>query len=158
MKLKRSLIALLLLVAAAAGVLHADAQMAGVYTNQVINNPSGTAYVGGLNLDGGNGAANGLCFGASASCTPIKLIFFIDISITPGSQATITCAPQSFTVTGVTTSDYVVLMQYPATGNGTGYGVSRVTAANTVAQTVCNPTAGALTPAAGIFTYMVVRR
>lgn len=81
----------------------------------------------------------------------------ITSSQTPGSQATITCAPQSFTVTGVAVNDQVILVSFPATGNGTGYGTAQVTAANTIAQTICNPTAGALTPAAGVFTYLVIK-
>lgn len=76
-------------------------------------------------------------------------------AVTPGSQAANTCAPQSFTVTGVIASDRVVLVLFPATGNATGYGAAAPSAANTVAQTVCNPTAGALTPAAGNFTYLI---
>jgi len=78
-------------------------------------------------------------------------------SITPGSQAANSCAEQSFAVTGVVTNDKVFLSNYPATGNATGYGAARVTAANTVGQAAGNPTAGALQPASGTFTYMAVR-
>jgi hypothetical protein len=159
MKLKTKVLATLAALVAVAGlaVLPASSQWQQIYTN-AISNASGGTNVGLLNIDGGSGATNGVTIGSSSLATPIKGVFFIDSAQTPGSQATITCAPQSFTVTGVTTADQVVLVQWPATGNGTGYGVSHVTATNTIAQVVCNPTAGSLTPAAGTFTYMVVRR
>lgn len=81
----------------------------------------------------------------------------IQASITPGSQAANTCATQAFTVTGVAATDQVVLVLAPTTGNATGYGASFNGGANTVNQVVCNPTAGALTPAAGTFIYLVTK-
>jgi len=109
---------------------------------------------------GGNvgavGSISGNSFAVGSGTVILKLTVFTP-SITPGSQAANSCAEQSFAVTGVATNDKVFLSNYPATGNATGYGAARVTAANTVGQVVCNPTAGALQPASGTFTYTAVR-
>lgn len=79
----------------------------------------------------------------------------VSVSITPASVGAATSAEQTFTVPGVIPGDYV-----DATGvtqNGIGIGQARVTAANTVGIRFVNATAGALTPTAGIYTFLVVR-
>lgn len=80
------------------------------------------------------------------------------VAFTPGSQAANTCAPQTVTVTGLVVGDRVLLGDYPATGNALGYGAVKVSAADSVALTICNPTAGALTAAAGNFSFLVFPR
>ncbi len=77
-------------------------------------------------------------------------------TITPASVATIVSAEQTFTVNGLATTD-AVFISPPATGNGTMVGTARVSAANTIAITYTNPTAGNLTPAAGIVRILAVR-
>ena len=77
-------------------------------------------------------------------------------TITPASVATVTTAEQTFTVNGLSTRD-AVFVSPPATGNSTMAGQARVSAANTLAITYTNPSAGNLTPAAGIVRILAVR-
>lgn len=77
-------------------------------------------------------------------------------TITPASVATIVCAEQTFTVTGLKTTD-AVFVSPAATGNATSMTQARVSAANTLALMYCNPTAGALTPGAGTYKIISVR-
>lgn len=74
-------------------------------------------------------------------------------TITPGSVAAAVAAEQTFTVTGLRTTDAVHVIP-AATGNATGVASARVSAANTLAITFVNPTAGALTPGAGTYTIL----
>lgn len=77
-------------------------------------------------------------------------------TITPASVAADLCAEQSFTVTGLTTADKVFFNPV-ATGNATWAGQVRVSAADTLAVTYCNPTAGALTPGSGTAAIVALR-
>lgn len=77
-------------------------------------------------------------------------------SLTPVSVAAATAAEQTFTVTGLTTADKVIVNPN-ATGAGVALASARVSAANTLALTYVNPTAGALTPAAGTYTIVAIR-
>ena len=78
-------------------------------------------------------------------------------TITPASVATIVCAEQTFTVTGLVAATDKVLYNPPATGNATSAAQVRVSADNTLAVMYCNPTAGALTPGAGTATIIAYR-
>lgn len=78
----------------------------------------------------------------------VSKVAYYTATVTPASVAANVCAEQTFTVTGLTTSD-VVFINPVATGNATSAGQARVSAANTIAITYCNPTAGGLTPGAG---------
>jgi hypothetical protein len=77
-------------------------------------------------------------------------------SITPASVAAATVAEQTFTVTGLTTADKVIVNP-PAIANSTGIAGARVSAADTLAIRFTNPTAGALTPTAGTYTVLALR-
>jgi hypothetical protein len=88
--------------------------------------------------------------------TPVTKIVVYSQSITPASVPADKCAEQTFTVTGLATSDKVVVNP-PASGNATSAAQSRVSAANTLAQTYCNPTSGALTPASGTYNIVAIR-
>ena len=77
-------------------------------------------------------------------------------TITPASVATITTAEQTFTVNGLQTADAVFISPV-ATGNSTMAGQARVSAADTLAVTYTNPSAGNLTPAAGTMRILAVR-
>lgn len=81
----------------------------------------------------------------------------LSVSITPGSVGSATVAEQTFTVAGLVTTDRVLVGSYN-TGNATGVVGARVSAANTLAVRFVNPTAGALTPGAGTYTFFVVRQ
>lgn len=74
-------------------------------------------------------------------------------TITPTEVAIATAAEQTFTVTGLVTTD-VVVVNPAATGNATAVASARVSAANTLAITFVNPTAGALTPGAGTYSIL----
>ena len=78
-------------------------------------------------------------------------------SLTPAAVNSASTAEQTFTITGLLTSDQVDITNQPArTGSVCTAGV-RVSAANTVAITYINPTAGSLTPPAGNYTFQVWR-
>lgn len=77
-------------------------------------------------------------------------------TITPASVAAATVAEQTFTVTGLTTADKVIINP-AATGNATAACSARVSAANTLAVQFVNPTAGALVPGAGTWTVIAIR-
>ena len=77
-------------------------------------------------------------------------------TVTPASVAAATVAEQTFTVTGLTTADKVIV-NHAATGNATGIAGVRVSAANTLAVSFVNPTAGALTPGAGTWSIIAIR-
>jgi hypothetical protein len=77
-------------------------------------------------------------------------------TITPASVAAATVAEQTFTVTGLTTADKVIVNP-PAIANATGIVGARVSAADTLAIRFVNPTAGALTPTSGTYTVLAFR-
>lgn len=91
-----------------------------------------------------------------ASGTAITQIRVYAQTITPDEVATVVCAEQTFTVTGLTTDD-TVLVNPAATGNATSMTQARVSAANTLALMFCNPTAGGLTPGAGTYSIVAIR-
>lgn len=88
--------------------------------------------------------------------TPVTQIRVYSQSVTPASVSPATAAEQTFTVTGLTTADKV-FMNPAATGNATGVCSCRVTASNTIGITFVNPTAGALTPGSGTYTFVAIR-
>jgi hypothetical protein len=99
------------------------------------------------NFSGVN-ASDNVTVGAAG--TPITQMRVYSPSLTPASVATIVVAEQTFTVTGLTTADKVVVNP-PAIANATGIAGARVSAADTLAIRFVNPTAGSLTPTAGAF-------
>jgi hypothetical protein len=88
--------------------------------------------------------------------TPITQMRVYSQTITPASVGAATVAEQTFTVTGLTTADKVVVNP-PANATATGIAGARVSAADTLAIRYVNPTAGALTPAAGVNTILAFR-
>ena len=77
-------------------------------------------------------------------------------TLTPAEVATIVAAEQTFTVAGLEVGDCVIV-NGPANSTATGLCGARVSAANTLALTYTNPTAGALTPTAGVFTIVAFK-
>ena len=73
-------------------------------------------------------------------------------SLTPAEVAAQTIAEETFTVTGLKTTD-VVIINGPADSGSVGIVGARVPAADPLGIRFPNPTAGALTPTAG--TYVV---
>lgn len=88
--------------------------------------------------------------------TPITKIVAYSQALTPASVAAATVAEQTFTVTGLATTDKVVVNP-AATGNATGIAGARVSAADTLAIAFVNPTAGALVPGAGTYNILAFR-
>lgn len=89
---------------------------------------------------------------------PFDAILTKSLSVIPAQVAAATLVEQSVTVTGVLATDYVQLVGYPAdTGVDGPTGACRVSAANTVQVTYVNPTAGALTPPSGTYTFLIFR-
>ena len=88
-----------------------------------------------------------------AASTPLTQVVLYTPSLTPVSVAAATVAEQSFTVTGLATTDRVFAIA-PGITAGTGIVNARVSAANTLLIAFVNATAGAVTPLAG--TYQVV--
>lgn len=102
----------------------------------------------------GVAVSDGMTVGDSG--TQITQVRVYSQTITAASVAADTVAEQTFTVTGLTTADKVVVNP-AAIANATGIAGARVSAANTLAIRFVNPTAGALTPTAGTFTILAFR-
>lgn len=92
----------------------------------------------------------------SSASTYITLMGKISQSLTPVSVGAATCAEQNFTVPGLLVGDMVDVTP-PSITAGVAPVCSRVSAANTLTVTFCNPTAGALVPAAGVYRIQVMR-
>jgi hypothetical protein len=102
----------------------------------------------------GVNASDNLTVGASG--TPITQMRVYSQTITAASVGAATVAEQTFTVTGLTTADKVVVNP-AAIANATGIVGARASAADTLAVRFVNPTAGALTPTAGTWTILAFR-
>lgn len=96
----------------------------------------------------------GLKLGRSGTAITQARVF--SQTITPASVAAATVAEQTFTVTGLTTADKVVVNP-AAIANAVGIVGARVSAADTLAVRFVNPTAGALVPTAGSWTILAFR-
>ncbi len=85
----------------------------------------------------------------------IAMIGF-SIVMDPASVATITTAEQTFTVPGLKVGDWVYLSK-PTNTAGVGIVNCRVSAADTLAITFVNPTAGSVNPASETYMGLMVR-
>lgn len=83
-------------------------------------------------------------------------ISVVSVSWTPSSVSTITAPAQTVTVPGVLVGDFVYVTP-PGQTSGVTIGSAYVSAANTVSVQFVNPTAGSLTPTAGVHKFMVIR-
>lgn len=82
--------------------------------------------------------------------------YYISTTINPASVAAATAAEQTFTVTGLRVNDQVVVTKPTATA-GLGIVNARVSAADTLAITFMNATAGAIDAASETYTIAVYR-
>jgi hypothetical protein len=88
----------------------------------------------------------------------IVKMFAIGPTLTSVAVATITTAEQSYTVNGLQVGDIVAAVNRPNnTPVGVGVVNARVSAANTLSLTWVNPTAGSVTPGAGVFSIIIAR-
>lgn len=96
--------------------------------------------------------------GVSSAGFDDMLAKFVTKTVTPASVGAAVSAEQAVTVPGAAPGD-VVLVAPAATGNATSVGgIARVSAANTVQVPYVNTTAGALTPGAGSYTFIILRK
>lgn len=86
----------------------------------------------------------------------IRALGLVQVTFDPASIATVTTAEQTMTVPGVKLGDFVFVSKPTATA---GFGVvnARVSAADTIAITAVNPTAGAVNPGSETWTVMWAR-
>lgn len=92
----------------------------------------------------------------SSSDTAITKIKVYSQAINPASVGAATVAEQTFTVTGLTTADKVIVNP-PAFSTAIGVAGARVSAADTLAIKFVNPTAGALDEGSGTWTIIAIR-
>lgn len=88
--------------------------------------------------------------------TAITKIAVFAPSLTPASVAAATSAEQTFTVTGLATTDKVIV-NGPAIAAGTGIVNARVSTADTLVLAFMNATAAAVTPTAGVYNVVAFR-
>lgn len=86
----------------------------------------------------------------------IGRIFAVQVTFNPAAVATVTTAEQTVTATGVKTGD-IVYWSKPTATAGVGVVNARVSAADTIALTFVNPTAGSVDPASETWTFLVFR-
>lgn len=90
--------------------------------------------------------------------TKLSQLRIISASLTPAAVGTGQTAPyQTLTLTGLSTSDnFVVCIADPITNN-CAVGGAKVNGANSLSLQFVNPTAGAVTPTAGTYVFLVGR-
>lgn len=86
----------------------------------------------------------------------IKSMGVLSLVIDPASVATITTAEQTFTLRGLNVGD-LVYVNKPSNTVGVGICNARVSAADTLAITFVNPTAGAVDAASETWLILVIR-
>jgi hypothetical protein len=83
--------------------------------------------------------------------------FAVTVTWNPAAVATITTAEQTVTVTGVKVGDIVLAYNKPSNTTGAMPVNARVSAADTIAVTFVNPTAGSVDPASEAWTFVIGR-
>jgi hypothetical protein len=78
------------------------------------------------------------------------------VAMTPAQVAAATCAEQALTVTGADTADTFMVNPPTATTNAQVVAV-RVSAANVLALTFCNPSGGIIKPTVGTYRFLAIR-
>jgi hypothetical protein len=94
--------------------------------------------------------------GIGSGATELTLAKVYTPTLTAASVGAATVAEQTFTVAGLTTAD-TVIVNPPTIANAVGICGVRVSATDTIAIRFVNPTAGALTPTAGVFRVLAFR-
>lgn len=84
-------------------------------------------------------------------------LFAVTVTWNPAAVATITTAEQTVTVPGVKVGDVVVSYNKPTNTAGAMPVNARVSAADTVAVSFVNPTAGSVDPASEAWTFVIGR-
>lgn len=86
----------------------------------------------------------------------VARIFAVSVTFNPASVASATTAEQTTTVAGLAVGDFV-LAEKPSATAGVGIVNARVSAANTLAVTFVNATAGAVDAASETWRFLVFR-
>jgi len=86
----------------------------------------------------------------------IARMFAITVTFNPAAVATATTAEQTTTVLGLKVGDFVI-SQKPTNTAGVGVVNARVSAADTLALTFVNPTAGSVDAASESWSFLVFR-
>lgn len=86
----------------------------------------------------------------------IARMFAITVTFNPAAVATATTAEQTTTVLGLRVGDFVI-SQKPTNTAGVGVVNARVSAADTLALTFVNPTAGSVDAASESWSFLVFR-
>lgn len=87
----------------------------------------------------------------------ILKMFAVQVTWNPAAVGAATTAEQTVTVTGVLPGDIVLSYGKPTNTAGAMPVNARVSAANTVAVTFVNPTAGSIDPAQEVWTFVIGR-
>lgn len=89
----------------------------------------------------------------------ISGLYSVSASLTPVAVNTITAAEQTFSVPALKlkTTDLILDVTPPSDLAGVSLTYGRVSAADTIAIKFVNPTAGNVTPPAGVYTFVVAR-
>ena len=86
----------------------------------------------------------------------IARMFAITVTFNPAAVATATTTEQTTTVLGLKVGDFVIT-QKPTNTAGVGVVNARVSAADTLALTFVNPTAGSVDAASESWSFLVIR-
>lgn len=78
------------------------------------------------------------------------------VTLTPASVAAATIAKQTFTVPGLKLTDTALPLSNPA-ANSVGITAAEISAVDTLRLTFVNPTAGALVPTTGAYSFLLIR-
>ncbi len=84
-------------------------------------------------------------------------MFAVGVTFDPASVATITTAEQTVTVPGVQVGDIVLAVNKPSNTAGLGIVNARVSAANTIALTLMNTTAGSVDAGSERYVFVIAR-
>jgi hypothetical protein len=94
--------------------------------------------------------------GSSTNETLISSIKLFTPTLDPAAVGAGTSAEQTFTVTGLAVGDTILSVNKPTATAGVGIVNARVSAANTLALTFMNATAGSLDPASEVYRVVVM--
>jgi hypothetical protein len=118
------------------------------------NNTDGTETLG---ADSSTQTVTAAKLKVASGGTTVTQIKIYSQSLTPASVSAASAATQTFTVTGLTTADKLIVNTGFTPGNSAvpvGY---RVSSADTLEVTYINPTAGSLTPTSGTYNIVAIR-
>lgn len=160
--MKRLLLSLFALIAIAGGVALAQTQYLPI--------PSGVCTGSGQVLASDSSGNNVQCTAAPSltsitlgSTSTITRISDLSFTVTPSSVAATSCAAQSVSIAGLTTSDRLIINPTTISAAGTytapvSFVAARVSTSDVAAFIYCNSGSGAATPPTGTYTGFAIRK